>query len=72
MRYLLICLLLAGCATPRTTLINAQTGQIVVCGGSMNGSLVGGMIGYAIEKKHDESCVKSFKEDGFKTKKVEE
>jgi uncharacterized protein YcfJ len=56
MRYALVLLLLAGCATPETVLIGPK-GEIISCGGSSVGSLTGGMIGYHIQKSLDESCV---------------
>lgn len=66
MRVLLIsCLLLAGCTTPATILKNPNTGQVVRCGGSATGSLVGGMIGYEIQKDNDQRCVGDYASEGF-------
>lgn len=57
---------LAGCTTPKTVLKNEKTGQIVSCGGSATGSLVGGVIGYHIEKSNDADCTSTYMEQGFK------
>lgn len=50
-------LLLSACATPETVLKHPKTGQTAICGGSTTGSMVGGMIGYHIEKGYDDNCV---------------
>lgn len=55
---------LAGCATPLHTL-RSPTGQVATCGGSVTGSLAGGVIGYHIQKGNDEDCVKNFQQQGF-------
>jgi len=68
-KMILIVLLLSGCATPVTVLKNPKTGQIERCGGEYSGSLVGGAIGYNIQKGSDDSCVKDFKAQGFKDAK---
>jgi hypothetical protein len=55
-----------GCATPAVMLKNEATGQIVRCGGDATGSMVGGMIGYNIQKDNDGSCVRAYESQGFK------
>ncbi len=57
---------LAGCATPALTLKNEKTGQVVQCGGDATGSLLGGMIGYNVQKNNDETCAKNYEAQGFK------
>lgn len=70
MRYIatstLILVCLAGCATPRVALKNESTGQTVTCGGGMGGSLLGGKIGYEIEKGNDQKCVSQYEALGYK------
>jgi uncharacterized protein YcfJ len=61
-----VCLLITGCATPATTLKNPTTGQVVRCGGDATGSMVGGLIGYNIQKSNDKDCVSSYEALGFK------
>lgn len=61
-----MCLLTTGCATPSTTLKNPTTGQVVRCGGDATGSMVGGLIGYNIQKSNDKDCVSSYEALGFK------
>lgn len=56
----------AGCTTPKTVLKNHKTGQVVTCGGSATGSLVGGVVGYHIEKSNDADCTSTYMEQGFK------
>lgn len=53
------------CTTPKTVLKNHQTGQVVMCGGSATGSMVGGVIGYHIQKSNDSDCVSTYIEQGF-------
>jgi len=62
----LVALGLAGCATPIVTLRNDATGQVATCGGGSAGSILGGAIGYSIEKGNDEKCVKNLEAAGFK------
>lgn len=57
---------LAACSTPVTMLINPKTGQVAKCGGNMEGSLGGGLIGYNIQKDNDEKCIEQYKKLGFK------
>ncbi len=57
---------LVGCATPAITLKNDGTGQVARCGGDATGSMVGGLIGYNIQKDNDASCVRSYESQGFK------
>jgi uncharacterized protein YcfJ len=45
---------------------NEETGQIVSCGGSATGSMVGGVIGYQIQKSNDEDCEAAYIAQGFK------
>jgi hypothetical protein len=56
---------LAGCATPVTMLRNDATGQVVRCGGGTTGSVLGGAVGYAIERSNDEECVRTYRAHGF-------
>jgi hypothetical protein len=58
--------LIAGCTTPKTVLKNEKTGQVVMCGGSATGSMVGGVIGYHIQKSNDTDCVADHMDQGFK------
>ncbi|MFN7185906.1 MAG: hypothetical protein ACK5VE_06020 [Alphaproteobacteria bacterium] len=58
--------LLAGCTTPKTVLKNPNTGQVAICGGSATGSLVGGVIGYHIQKGNDAECAGDYMAQGFK------
>ena len=59
----------AGCTTPKTVLKNHNTGQVATCGGSATGSLVGGVVGYHIEKSNDADCKATYLEQGFKVVK---
>ena len=65
MKYLPLLFILTACSTPMT-MLQGPKGDIVKCGGSMAGSAAGGMIGYHIEKSHDEECVKAYQEHGYK------
>jgi uncharacterized protein YcfJ len=58
-------LMLGACSTPSTTLIHPTTKQTVQCGGSATGSLIGGVIGYQIEKSNAQDCVVGYLEAGF-------
>jgi len=62
---LIITLYIAGCTTPQTILKNQKTGQVAMCGGSVVGSLAGGVIGYHIQKSNDEDCVVAYQTQGF-------
>lgn len=55
----------SACSTPKTVLKNQKTGQVVSCGGSATGSLVGGVIGYHIQKSNDSQCSQDYMENGF-------
>lgn len=59
-------LLLTGCTTPATMLKNPKTGQVAQCGGTATGSLVGGVIGYNIQKSNDADCVSKHQAEGFR------
>lgn len=59
-------ILLTGCSTPKTILKNPKTGQVAICGGSATGSLVGGVIGYNIQKSNDAECTADYLDQGFK------
>ncbi|MCE2927650.1 MAG: hypothetical protein LW823_08425 [Rickettsiales bacterium] len=59
-------LLFSACTTPMTTLRHGKTEQVVTCGGSATGSMVGGAIGYHIQKDNDNDCVKNYEKQGFK------
>lgn len=63
---------LVGCTTPTTVLKNPKTGQIATCGGSATGSMVGGVIGYHIQKSNDSDCVSNYMGEGFKRVHTEE
>jgi hypothetical protein len=62
----LVVVALVGCATPAITLKNESTGQIARCGGDATGSMVGGLIGYNIQKDNDEACARAYEAQGFK------
>lgn len=62
----LLLLPLAACTTPMTIMKNPQTGQISTCGGSATGSMVGGIVGYQIQKSNDSTCVQEYINQGFK------
>ena len=57
--------LLSNCTTPTTILKNPKNGQIVRCGGSTAVSLMGGAIGYHIDKSNSASCVADYMAQGF-------
>lgn len=57
---------LAGCTTPTTVLQHPESKQIVRCGGSATGSMVGGVIGYHIQKSNDSDCVADHMDLGFR------
>lgn len=61
-----ILLTLSACATPLAQMKNPKTGQIVRCGGNRTGALVGGVIGYHLQKADDEKCAAEMKALGFK------
>lgn len=61
-----VAIALTGCATPAVTMKNNATGQVARCGGSATGSLAGGVIGYNIQKRNDEKCVRDHEIQGFK------
>ena len=42
-----------------------ETGQVAQCGGSATGSLVGGVVGYHIQKGNDKKCVNEYLKQGF-------
>lgn len=69
---LLAALSITACTTPKTVLKNPDTGQVATCGGSATGSLVGGVIGYHIQKGNDAECVSDFMGQGFKRVSVSE
>jgi hypothetical protein len=58
-------LFVAGCTTPMTTLRHPKSQQVVTCGGSATGSMVGGVVGYHIQKSNDTDCVTNFEKQGF-------
>ena len=66
---LIAALMLTGCATPMTMLKNPKTGQVVKCGGSTTGSMVGGVIGYQIQKKNDLDCAYDYQKMGFEVER---
>lgn len=63
---ILIALSAISCSTPTTMLKNPETGQIVHCGGNATGSMLGGVVGYHIQKGNDSKCVANYAEQGFK------
>jgi hypothetical protein len=63
---ILVSALVSACSTPKTMLKNEKTGQVVSCGGSATGSLVGGVVGYHIQKSNDASCESDYMAQGFK------
>lgn len=67
----LLAIFITGCTTPRTTLVNPDTGQVAVCGGSATGSMVGGVLGYHIQKSNDSDCVAEYMDMGFKRRNVD-
>jgi hypothetical protein len=62
---LLFVILVSGCSTASYTLVHPKTNQVVIVGGSATGSLVGGAIGYQIEKGNDLKQVQKLKSEGF-------
>lgn len=65
MRYILLislCLLTA-CATPVTTMRKGDS--VVTCGGGTVGSVLGGKIGYDIQRGNDKDCVNGFATQGY-------
>lgn len=69
---LLAMLALTACTTPKTVLKHPKTGQVAICGGSATGSMVGGVIGYNIQKGNDATCVADYMGEGFKRVSQEE
>ncbi len=65
-----VLMLVSACTTPMTTLINPKTEQVVTCGGSATGSLVGGYVGYKIQESNDGKCIQNYKNLGFEVKSV--
>ena len=62
---------LTACTTPATTLKHPTTGQVARCGGSATGSMVGGVLGYHIQKSNDTTCVSEYQQQGFKIEAVD-
>lgn len=60
MRYLILCLALAGCADSTTYLKNEKTGEIVKCGGTHAVTLAE----YAVQKR-EAQCIQDYKEQGY-------
>ena len=56
---------LTACATPETVLRHPKTKTVVTCGGGSVGSVVGGMVGYSIQKSNAEDCVKDRNAEGY-------
>jgi hypothetical protein len=67
---ILLIVLLAGCATPQTLLEN-KSHDVVSCGGGTAGSLAGGLIGYNIQKDHDNECIQSYIAKGYIPVKID-
>jgi hypothetical protein len=57
---------LTACSTPSVMLKNPSTGQVVKCGGDASGSMMGGLIGYNIQKNNDDKCIADYESQGFK------
>ena len=58
--------MMSGCATPKTMLSNKTTGQVVRCGGDRSGAMMGGLIGYSLQKDDASKCVREYEAEGFK------
>jgi hypothetical protein len=65
MRAVIFLFLLAGCSTPKTMLVNDDTGETHVCGDQVSGSLLGGLAGYYIQSQSAAKCVQDFSQQGF-------
>lgn len=63
-------LIVSGCSTTSYTMVHPKTKQVVIVGGSATGSLVGGAIGYQIEKKNELKEVQKLKNEGFVIQEV--
>lgn len=61
----LVVMALAACATPEVHLRHPDTGQIATCGGSVSGSLIGGMAGHAIQKTSERGCIEQYLAQGY-------
>jgi uncharacterized protein YcfJ len=62
---LTLVILVTGCSTASYTMVHPKTKQVVIVGGSATGSLVGGAIGYQIEKSNNLKQVQKLKSEGF-------
>ena len=58
--------MMLGCATPKTMLRNETTGQVVRCGGDRSGAMMGGLVGYSLQKDDASKCVRDYEAEGFK------
>lgn len=67
MKYLLAIIpaLLVGCSTPVTALHNPTTKHTATCGGGSAGAILGGAIGYSIQKAEDDKCIADLKARGY-------
>tara|TARA_B100001778_G_C18201805_1_gene456047 strand:+ start:190 stop:423 length:234 start_codon:yes stop_codon:yes gene_type:complete len=63
---------LSACTTPKTVLKNKETGQVAICGGNVTGSLIGGVIGYHIQKSNDKNCAVDYHKLGYEVIEQEE
>ncbi|HRQ13036.1 MAG TPA: hypothetical protein PK205_07005 [Promineifilum sp.] len=57
--------MLCGCATQEVILRNAS-GETVRCGGNVEGSIAGGMIGYAVQAELDKQCAEDAEKRGYR------
>lgn len=63
---------LMGCSTPTTYLKDPKTGKLESCGGGNSGSIMGGYLGYSIQKENDRACVQKLREQGYRVEQTEE
>lgn len=64
-------LILSACTTPKYTMKNPKTGQVVIVGGDATPSLAGGAVGYHIQKGNDKQRVADYEREGFELLSVE-
>lgn len=63
--FLAILIMLQACTTPTTMLKHPKTGQFASCGGNTSSSIMGGALGYHLQKESDEKCVLQHEKQGF-------
>lgn len=71
--YLLLAILvvLTGCTTDRYTMRNPKNKTEITCGGNTASSVLGGFVGYQIQKEADKECVNRLKVLGYKVENIE-